>query len=35
VIEPLRAGLAGAIGDYPYWDAVWLDDDAPACRERT
>jgi REP element-mobilizing transposase RayT len=24
VIEPLRAGLAGAIGDYPYWDAVWL-----------
>jgi REP element-mobilizing transposase RayT len=25
VIEPLRAGLAGAIGDYPYWDAVWLD----------
>jgi hypothetical protein len=35
VIEPLRAGLAGAIGDYPYWDAVWLDDDAPACRERS
>jgi hypothetical protein len=24
VIEPLRAGLAGAIGEYPYWDAVWL-----------
>ena len=25
VIEPLRAGLAAAIGDYPYWDAVWLE----------
>jgi REP element-mobilizing transposase RayT len=24
VIEPVRAGLAGSIGDYPYWDAVWL-----------
>jgi putative transposase len=24
VANPLRAGLAGTIGDYPYWDAVWL-----------
>jgi REP element-mobilizing transposase RayT len=25
VIEPVRAGLAGAIGEYPYWDAIWLE----------
>ena len=31
VIEPLRAGLASAIGEYPYWDAVWLQDSAQAC----
>jgi hypothetical protein len=24
VLEPVRAGLAGSIGAYPYWDAVWL-----------
>lgn len=24
VANPLRAGLASAIGDYPFWDAVWL-----------
>jgi hypothetical protein len=24
VLEPVRAGLAGSIGDYPYWSAVWL-----------
>ncbi len=24
VANPLRAGLVGNIGDYPYWDAVWL-----------
>jgi hypothetical protein len=35
VIEPLRAGLAGAIGDYPYWDAVWLDGALPAGQART
>ena len=23
--NPLRAGLARRVGDYPYWDAVWLD----------
>lgn len=22
--NPLRAGLVESIGDYPYWDAVWL-----------
>ena len=26
VANPLRAGLVDAIGKYPYWDAVWLDD---------
>jgi hypothetical protein len=26
VLEPVRAGLAGAIGEYPYWSAVWLDE---------
>jgi hypothetical protein len=25
VLEPVRAGLANAIGEYPYWSAVWLD----------
>ncbi|WP_456417348.1 REP-associated tyrosine transposase [Thiolapillus sp.] len=24
VANPLRAGLAENIGDYPFWDAVWL-----------
>ena len=24
VLEPVRAGLAACIGEYPYWDAVWL-----------
>jgi putative transposase len=24
VANPLRAGLVERIGDYPYWDAVWL-----------
>ncbi len=22
--NPLRARLAGRVGDYPYWDAIWL-----------
>jgi len=26
VANPLRAGLATQIGDYPHWDAVWLTD---------
>lgn len=25
VCNPVRAGLVRQIGDYPYWDAVWLD----------
>jgi REP element-mobilizing transposase RayT len=25
VANPLRAGLAGKLADYPHWDAVWLD----------
>ncbi|WP_339827939.1 transposase [uncultured Arenimonas sp.] len=29
VANPLRAGLVGRIGDYPYWDAAWLTDDNP------
>lgn len=24
VANPLRAGLVNHIGDYPYWNAVWL-----------
>lgn len=24
VANPLRAGLAASIGDYPYWDSIWL-----------
>ncbi|MFA9460595.1 REP-associated tyrosine transposase [Thiohalorhabdus methylotrophus] len=30
VANPLRAGLAEKIGDYPHWDAVWLDGGDPA-----
>jgi Transposase and inactivated derivatives len=26
VANPLRAGLVERIGDYPLWDAVWLDE---------
>lgn len=25
VANPLRAGLAKRIGDYPFWNAVWLE----------
>lgn len=25
VMNPVRAGLVSRVGDYPYWDAVWLD----------
>ena len=24
VANPVRAGLAGRAGDYPYWDCIWL-----------
>ena len=24
IANPLRAGLAGSVRDYPHWDAVWL-----------
>ncbi|MGH8061451.1 MAG: REP-associated tyrosine transposase [Pseudoxanthomonas sp.] len=24
VMNPVRAGQAARVGDYPYWDAVWL-----------
>ena len=24
VANPLRAGLRGKIGDYPFWNAIWL-----------
>lgn len=30
VAKPQRVGLVDALGDYPYWDAVWLDS-APSC----
>ena len=26
VANPLRAGLVNRVGDYPHWDAAWLDD---------
>ena len=29
VANPLRAGLVSRVGDYPFWDACWLSDDAP------
>ncbi len=25
VANPLRAGLVDRIGDYPYWDCIWLE----------
>jgi putative transposase len=25
VANPVRAGLAKSVGEYPYWNAVWLD----------
>ena len=24
IANPLRAGLVGRVGDYPYWNAAWL-----------
>ena len=27
VANPLRAGLVDRVGDYPFWDAVWLNND--------
>jgi REP element-mobilizing transposase RayT len=24
VANPLRSGLVARLGDYPYWDAMWL-----------
>ena len=27
VANPLRVGLVTEIGDYPHWDAIWLDED--------
>jgi len=24
VVNPLRAGIVGRLGDYPHWDSVWL-----------
>ncbi len=26
IANPLRAGLVNSIGDYPLWDAIWLDE---------
>ena len=25
IANPKRAGLVERVGDYPYWDAIWLD----------
>ena len=27
ILNPVRAGLVGRIGKYPWWDAVWVDDE--------
>ena len=24
VLNPVRAGLVARVGDYPFWDAVWI-----------
>ncbi len=29
VANPVRTGLVDSVFDYPYWNAVWLDRDAP------
>ncbi|HEU0152383.1 MAG TPA: transposase, partial [Arenimonas sp.] len=29
VANPLRAGLAKRVGDYPFWNARWLTDESP------
>ena len=29
IANPLRAGLVEQIGDYPFWDAIWLRSDEP------
>ena len=30
VANPLRAGLVERIADYPFWNAIWMDDPRPA-----
>lgn len=30
VANPIRAGLVAHAYDYPYWDAMWLNPEAPA-----
>ena len=25
VANPIRAGLVNKVGDYPHWDAIWLE----------
>jgi REP element-mobilizing transposase RayT len=34
VLNPVRAGLVVRVGDYPFWDAVWLDGWEPGGRHR-
>ena len=29
ISNPLRAGLSASVGDYPFWNAIWLSDTAP------
>jgi hypothetical protein len=31
VANPVRAGLVKRVGDYPFWDAIWLDADRSTC----
>jgi putative transposase len=32
VLNPVRAGIVRRVIDYPYWDAIWLDDGYRALR---
>ncbi|MDR6993362.1 REP element-mobilizing transposase RayT [Luteimonas sp. 3794] len=34
VANPLRAGLCRSLGDYPFWDAVWLAGNEGEIQER-
>ena len=35
VANPLRSGLVERLGDYPHWDAIWLNEDRPLGRAPT
>jgi REP element-mobilizing transposase RayT len=33
IANPVRAGIAKSVREYPFWDAVWLESAAPAVAE--